>query len=327
LNKFDEVFENISECMRGLVDWDKVKEEISEELMSVKASSQPYIYQIELTNACNLKCEFCPRTQEISKGTFNRKIEVMSFTDFVSIMEKITNQRCVEIFGFGETLLVPEVEKYISYLTSRNILTVLATNLVATDESKLLKAIDAGLSYMIIDFDALNETDYVKARPGGDFEKLVRLTKFVLAQAPRPYVVIQNIQGVASYTKEAFYDLVGIMPEEFRNRYFESFRGINFPTPTMEPADFCKEPFYGFSVLVNGDVVPCNRDWNGTHVMGNILEQTLDEVWNSPAFIKFRDEMFSTQKPALCQNCSGYCQFNGRKQGILQVNMFKGNFV
>tara|TARA_B110000495_G_C22580114_1_gene348514 strand:+ start:360 stop:554 length:195 start_codon:yes stop_codon:yes gene_type:complete len=44
----------------------------------------------------------------------------------------------------------------------------------------------------------------------------------------------------------------------------------------------------GFSIQVNGDVVPCGRDPKGEMVMGNLLKEDLDSIWNGRNYIDFR---------------------------------------
>ena len=57
----------------------------------------------------------------------------------------------------------------------------------------------------------------------------------------------------------------------------------------------------------NGDVVPCCRDPHGRHVLGNVFEQSLREVWNSEASLAFRRAVVSEQSAVdICSLCSGY---------------------
>ena len=58
---------------------------------------------------------------------------------------------------------------------------------------------------------------------------------------------------------------------------------------------------------MNGDVVPCCRDPKGEYVMGNLLVQDLDAVWNGERFIAFREQLHKNQSQIdICRLCSSY---------------------
>ena len=76
---------------------------------------------IEITNICNLKCQFCPET--------NRKKETMSVKDFEKIISKIhtyTNLICLHVKG--EPLLHKELEQILNTLEKYEIKANKVTN-------------------------------------------------------------------------------------------------------------------------------------------------------------------------------------------------------
>jgi radical SAM protein with 4Fe4S-binding SPASM domain len=77
-------------------------------------------------------------------------------------------------------------------------------------------------------------------------------------------------------------------------------------------------------VHANGNVVPCDRDWAGENVMGNVFHQDVMEIWNGEKFKAFRAKMKSRDKPAMCKGCKEGRLVNARSQPHIQVNMFKG---
>ncbi|MFW5607577.1 MAG: SPASM domain-containing protein, partial [Campylobacter hyointestinalis] len=65
--------------------------------------------------------------------------------------------------------------------------------------------------------------------------------------------------------------------------------------------------YYSMTIMVNGDVVPCCHDACGKEVMGNLIEQNLDDIWNGEKFQNFRDKIHNEQKNIdICKLCSGY---------------------
>jgi radical SAM protein with 4Fe4S-binding SPASM domain len=72
----------------------------------------------------------------------------------------------------------------------------------------------------------------------------------------------------------------------------------------------CEVPWATAVFTANGDVMACCMP--GT-VMGNLNEQSLDEIWNGPKFAAFRMRVNSTNPPASCRNCGMMRVRNNRK--------------
>ena len=51
---------------------------------------------------------------------------------------------------------------------------------------------------------------------------------------------------------------------------------------------YCTRPFEWFAVLDNGDVSPCCPPWIDGYRIGNLYEQSVDEVWNGEKAQDFR---------------------------------------
>lgn len=62
----------------------------------------------------------------------------------------------------------------------------------------------------------------------------------------------------------------------------------------------CEVPWGSAAITANGDVMACCMP--GT-VIGNLNEQSLDDIWNGPEFAAFRMRVNSLDPPASCRNC------------------------
>ncbi len=51
---------------------------------------------------------------------------------------------------------------------------------------------------------------------------------------------------------------------------------------------YCTRPFEWFAVLDNGDVSPCCPPWINGYRIGNLYEESVDEVWNGKKAQDFR---------------------------------------
>jgi radical SAM protein with 4Fe4S-binding SPASM domain len=65
------------------------------------------------------------------------------------------------------------------------------------------------------------------------------------------------------------------------------------------PASPCLIPTYFALILSNGDVIPCTMVlYTHSPVVGNVLEQSISEIWSGSAFDEFRNKGFLS-----CQYC------------------------
>lgn len=72
----------------------------------------------------------------------------------------------------------------------------------------------------------------------------------------------------------------------------------------------CEVPWGTAAITANGDVMACCMP--GT-VIGNLNEQSLDQIWNGPQFAAFRMRVNSPNPPAPCRNCGMARVRNNRK--------------
>ena len=75
----------------------------------------------------------------------------------------------------------------------------------------------------------------------------------------------------------------------------------------MLPDNDCAWIWNSIQINWNGDAVPCCRDPNGKHVLGNVFEQGLMGVFNGAKARDFRRRILTDQGNIdICKLCSGY---------------------
>lgn len=75
----------------------------------------------------------------------------------------------------------------------------------------------------------------------------------------------------------------------------------------------CIYPWVNPYIGYNGDVIPCcfipqmaNARMEKENIMGNILNQSLKEVWNGKKYLEFRKKIKSSNPPKACKTCSKF---------------------
>jgi len=94
--------------------------------------------------------------------------------------------------------------------------------------------------------------------------------------------------------------------------------GVNvFSWPAIEfnktQKNACIYPWVNPYIGFNGDVIPCcfipqmaNARMEKENIMGNVLEQSLNEIWNGKKYVEFRKKMKSDNPPKACKTCSKF---------------------
>lgn len=71
-------------------------------------------------------------------------------------------------------------------------------------------------------------------------------------------------------------------------------------TPFYPQRGECYEPWQNFMVMQSGAVYTCCR---GREVMGNLLEQSFQEIWNGEKYRAYRRSINSFRPPQACRGC------------------------
>ena len=59
----------------------------------------------------------------------------------------------------------------------------------------------------------------------------------------------------------------------------------------MANNEFCIKPYNFFEIGSNGDCFLCCRLWQNSYCLGNILEQSFDDIWNGEKAVALRQSI------------------------------------
>lgn len=272
-----------------------------------KASKHPEIFQIELTNYCNLDCLICPHK------LMTRKKGFMNFRLLKIIIDRDLINKTIGIHILGESLLHQQAVKFIKYLTNHNISVELATNATILTPRLSRKLIKAGLKRIWFSFDGGNKNSYENIRKGANYDKVVKNIKEFLKINAGLGKPVDTIIQMVDYDKnkrekqDFINNWEGFGANEIKIKFLDSWAGTLFNKQVKMPKEKrypCQEPFKRVAILYNGDVVPCCRDWNGTYVYGNLYKNSLAKIWKSRKVRELRRQMIENiYKNLPCKTC------------------------
>lgn len=279
---------------------------------------------IETTNICNLSCNFCPKT--------SRDLGFMNVEDFEIIINKIkgyTNHIYLHLMGepllnknLGEFLKVAKKENLNINITSNGTLINNAKDIIIN--SNAVRQINISLH----SFEANdNSIDF--------YEYLNNILDFINeANDKTETICALRLWNIDTDELKANNDLnsqiLRLIEEKLNINFsiFESLRekrGIKlkervylnmaekFSWPSSEISLISEDVFcYGLrdqiGILLDGTVVPCCLDSEGKISLGNIFNESLDEIINSKRALDIYNG-FSNRKAVeeLCKRC-GYAK-------------------
>jgi len=266
---------------------------------------------IEITNICNLRCKFCPDTK--------RKKEFMTVDNFEKIIKKIhTHTNLVYLHVKGEPLLYDNLEEIFKILEKYNLKANITTNgtlikdkLEAFKNSKAVRQIN--FSIHSITQNNIENEQYLK----DIFESVEEIKDVIISYRLWNLKTIKEneINNHIIKTIEEYYKLTNLKQELSENEFIKIKdnlfinQDVEFTWPDIE-----KEPIIEkgrclalkeqLAILVDGTVVPCCLDNNGDIPLGNILEETIEEILNKPQSVTIKknfENSIITCK--LCKTC------------------------
>lgn len=272
---------------------------------------------IENTNSCGYKCTMCPRESQ------TRKIGFMPLDDFSLILERIGSfEGIFHLHGFGEPLLdrilIPKIERLKKYSPTSTSF-IFSTLGVRVHEDYFKKLIDAGLDEITVSLYGFTEESYKKIH-GYDGLKLVKRNLELLGKAmqgtsfkgvikiPAPKIAL-SLPTEQPSEGEAFGQFALDLGFEVRLwgyvHNYSSGRHYNAPNAEKLCPVIQGKRNKILNITWDLNVIPCCYDFNSTIPFGNLREQTLEEIFTSPEYLKFNIAHLTGQLEAypICQNC------------------------
>jgi radical SAM protein with 4Fe4S-binding SPASM domain len=289
----------------------------------------PFSLSIEPTTACNLACPECPSgLKQFSRPT--GKLDLVLHRQMLAQVKKSVFY--VNYYFQGEPFLHPQFLDLIREAKLAKMYTATSTNAHFIDKAKALEIIDSGLDRLIISVDGITQATYEQYRVNGSLSKVLEASAF-LVQAKKerssstPFLIFQflavkpnenEIPAVFNLAKE-----IGIDEVRIKTAQLYDFKNGNSLMPEQEEyaryakqsdgtyklkgrqGNHCWRMWSGSVLTWDGKVVPCCFDKDASHVLGNMKEQSFDQIWKSKAYKQFRFSILKNrQEIDICKNCS-----------------------
>jgi radical SAM protein with 4Fe4S-binding SPASM domain len=309
--------------------------EIFEDLRSKK----PVIYNIETTNACNMRCEMCPRTTMM-----NRKIETMKPDLFKKIVDQIEPHlsddwkaweefvqdrygilpdamsenhfflyiipKVIQLHGYGDPLLDKNMAEYVKILKEKGFQSYFSCNPSNIDMKRTISMFDNRLDYIKYSIETIDDVLHKKIRGQASnftesYKKILELLELKEKNNYSTTIIITMLDLHRPNQKEEFEKLKTAFKGCDVYIYFKSedqqwYRKDYHGTTSVHWSEFCKHPWMSITVKSNGEVAMCMEDFDNEIVLGDARNENLYNIWNGKKFQQFRVDHFELNKSIKC---------------------------
>lgn len=289
---------------------------------------KPISVAFEPTTSCNLRCPECPS----GLRSFTRPTGMLDEIFFKGLVDEISDHIFYLTFYFqGEPYLHPKFLEMVSYASLKKIFTSTSTNAHYLDDENAKRTVESGLDRLIISIDGTTQEVYEQYRVGGKLEKVKEGAENILKwrnqlKSNTPQVVFQflvvkpnehQIEEVRKLGKELGVDDVWLKTAQVYNfengnelipsiEEFSRYRKVNSHYEIKNKLlNHCWKMWHSCVITWDGKVVPCCFDKDARHQLGDLTQQSFNEIWNGRAYQNFRASLIKSRKEIdICTNCS-----------------------
>lgn len=234
--------------------------------------------EVETTSLCNRKCSYCPNvTYDKSGPDGNVFMEDSLIQTLFSQLKEIGFKGTFSPHMYGEPLLDLRIVDIIKNASLLGMSPKLVTNGDYLNEDILAKLIDSGLERLYISKHSSQLSSKAKYALAAHRESLIQLKEYKILDFYSDFKQDQSMLG---------------------NR-----GGMIKLTQKKKPPIMC--PYVRYPVIdVVGNVVLCCQDYSSRHIMGNIKERSISDIWNDPSNMALRRRIYRGKFTLnICKSC------------------------
>lgn len=291
---------------------------------------------IEISNICNLQCSFCPEVVRTKKT-----MSVELFERVIQQVAPLTEQVCFHLMG--DPLVHPNLADFVRICEKQDVKIFFVTNGVLLREKSVELLLSPAFRQVNFSLHSFHD-NYPDRDPTVYLSKIFDYTEKAMAERPDLYINfrlwnLQEVRGATNRNREMLarvserfqvdieqkFDVRVKKSIHLKNRLYLHF-DTEFIWPSLDlPVLGTKGSCYGltshFGILVDGTVVPCCLDKEGAIPLGNIGEQDILEILDSPRSQAILDGF---RKKKLVENLCQRCQYIERFAGTEKKSVEAG---
>lgn len=297
--------------------------------------TQPIVYNIETTNACNMRCKMCPRTTKMTRpvetmdmDTFKRIVDQLrpwypkeweQWKEFVLRCYDVTDDemsenhfylliipKVIQLHGYGAPLLDKYMVERVGCLTARGLPSYFSCNPANIDVPKFQDMMEAGLSVVKFSIESVDDARHKEIRgSASNFSTAYKKIRELLAvKKDRLYgtTIVITMLDLGQQDQDEQY---GRLVDAFNGRdvyiYMKSqdqhwYDDSPVETKSIHWSEPCHHPWSSMTIKSDGMAAMCMEDYNNEIILGDAKVEALINIWNGPAYQSFRKLHFQKKQ-------------------------------
>ena len=271
---------------------------VNEDIAHYKGVPLPTWIELSLIDVCNRTCSFCPKSDpKVAPDTYQEMSRLL-IEKLVSELKKIKYRGAIALCGYGEPLL----HKDILYITKK-LSQVASVEIVTNGDvltSKMLRNLYSAKASRVL-ISMYDGPEQVKK-----FKKIIKNSK-----VPSDLIIL----------RDRWYDKDNNFGVKLTNRTGTIKIGnqVNNSLHTT-----CFYPSYQFLIDWNGDVFLCPQDWQRRITMGNIMQESIFNIWAGKIMSRYRKELLKGKRNlSPCNLCNTQGTLLGHNHAQIWRKIYK----
>ena len=276
---------------------------------------------LELVNRCNLECTMCFQGFRNDTKKYTLEIEQLKklFNEFKE------NKLDAILFSNSEPLLYKKFPEVLELAAKAGIMDqFLFTNGTLLNRKNSEIILNSSLTRLFVSLDAATESTYDKVRIPVNKKKIntnrlrhietniknfVSLRKALNKKLPLTrvsFVALESNYHEVDQFIEKWIDIVDTVEIQKENsiNFYEDLHKKKYDTSKLVLSEYnCNEPWGQVGIHADGTVGPCCNTVGRNLPVGNVLEQSLKEIWQNEKMKEIREGFINNKPNIICKLC------------------------
>lgn len=302
-------------------------------------SPEPVVYNIETTNACNMRCEMCPRTTMMTRPIETMKPELFTrvidqlrpwtdaewvkWQDFVEEKYHVDRNdvsenhfflhiipQVIVLHGYGDPLLDKGIPDYVAQMTRRGLKSYFSCNPANINMDRTVETFENGLDYIKYSIESADDLRHKEVRGqqsnfSESYKNIVQLLDIKAQRNLATTIVITMINLNKPWQQEEFEKVKDAFKDMDVYVYLKSqdqqwYEDNKQQTQSLHWIEFCQFPWSSMTIKSNGELVECVEDFNNEIILGDAKTESLADIWNGAKYNRFRLDHFDLTPGIKC---------------------------
>jgi len=256
---------------------------------------------------CRVYCKFCPQDEIMQSYAKKENLPTINFGDpammtyqtFVTMLKKVPKDVMIVFSGFTEPYLNPECGKMIQYASNCGYTVEVFSTLVGMtlEDVDILNKV----KLFRLTIHLPDKEKYAKIALTNEFKQILK--KIVTLPVQNTYFMTMGT------VPEDIENIIGIKINPSQMVNWAGHIDDGLVTERNEGPLVCSmhedrdNKHIPPIILPSGDVVLCCKDWSMEYILGNLLNCTFEELYQSQTYKEVVQKMASENDNVLCRNC------------------------